>query len=209
MIRRIVGGILFFFLGFTAHAAAEAPQVYPYAISICSVIINEMSEGRVSLDEAKQVAFAIARAGNQHFGRVTTGHMWLYMAIVYVESGFRNKIINAYDCRGMFQVHAPSWRGKFGARYTDLLDLNTNAHCGVGIFKYYLDLYKRVVPALSAYNSDDPYAAQGYAMAVLAARKRIMKRYTQLYRVVHEGNNLAIHPSAGYRVKLCESDRMQ
>lgn len=193
MIRRIAGVVLcLFFCG--AHAdVALSGAVYPYAIPICAVIINEMSDGKVSLKDAREVALAIARAGNKHFGRVTCGDMWLYMAIVYVESGFKNNIINEQNCHGMFQIHAPSWARKFGLHYSDLLKLQTNADCGVGVFKYYLHLYKTVVPALSAYNSDHPRAATGYAWAVLAARKKIKRRYTELYHVVHEGKRVAVN----------------
>jgi len=82
----------------------------------------------------------------------------------------------------MFQVHAPSWAGKFGLKYKDLHDPEINAHVGIRVYKYYLERYKRIVPALSAYNSDDPRAATGYALAVLGARKKIKRRYTELYR---------------------------
>jgi len=163
-------------------------------MDVCGIIINEMTEGRVNHKHARQMALAIAEAGNRHFGRVTCGDMWLYMAIVYVESGFRNNIVNHENCRGMFQVHAPSWARKFGLRYADLLDLQTNADSGLRVLKYYLQLYKSVVPALSAYNSDDPRAATGYAMAVLGARKRIKKRYTELHRTFQDGAAVALVP---------------
>ena len=67
-------------------------------------------------------------------------------------------------------------------RYSDLFDINTNADIGVQVFKYYLELYKHLIPTLSAYNSDHPGAARGYARAVLSARKRIKRRYTELYK---------------------------
>jgi hypothetical protein len=195
MIRGIMGLVLC--LPLLCHAAgpAETPAVYPYAISICSVIINEMTEGRVGLDEAKNVSLAIARAANTHFGRVTCGDMWLYMAIAHVESGFKTNVVNDQNCRGMFQVHAPSWARKFGVGYGDLLDLRTNAYCGIAIFKYYLELYKTMVPALSAYNSDHPRAATGYAWAVLSTRQKIKRRYTELYKVIHHGRRMASKPS--------------
>ncbi len=161
-------------------------KIHSNGIAICSVIINDMTEGRVSLRQARTMATAIANSGNKHFGRITCGDMWLYMAIVFVESGFRNNIVNYENCRGMFQVHAPSWASKFGIRYADLLDLETNAECGIQVFKYYLNLYGNVVPALSAYNSDDPYAARGYARAVLATRNKIKNRYIKLFRVYRE-----------------------
>jgi hypothetical protein len=192
MIWRISGVVLLLSLC-TAHTAvAQSRPVYPYAIPICAVIINELSEGRVSLKDAREVALAIAQAGNKHFGRVTCGDMWLFMAIVYVESGFKNNIINEQNCHGMFQVHAPSWARKFGVKYSDLLKLQTNADCGIGVFKYYLHLYKSLVPTLSAYNSDHPRAAIGYAGAVLGARTKIKRRYTELYHVVHEGKRVAL-----------------
>lgn len=199
MIRRIIGGVVFFCLLVCPAAAREASHVYPYAIPICAVIINEMSDGKVNLDQARDMALAIARAGNGHFGKVTSGDMWLYMAIVYVESGFKPNIVNEQNCRGLFQVHAPSWAHKFGVRYTDLLDVKVNAHCGIGVFKYYLNLYKGLVPTLSAYNSDHPRAAIGYASAVLAARNRIKKRYTALYLAIqgrqNQTNRVASKPS--------------
>lgn len=161
-------------------------RVHTNGISICSVIISEMTEGKVALKQAREIATAIASAGNRHFDKVTCGDMWLYMAIVFVESGFRNNIINYQNCRGMFQVHAPSWASKFGIRYADLLNLETNADCGVQVFKYYLSLYGHVGPALSAYNSDDPTAARGYARMVLSVRNKIKNRYVQLYKMYRD-----------------------
>jgi hypothetical protein len=157
-------------------------RVQNNAVGICSVIITEMTEGRVKTPEAKEIALAIARAGNKHFGRVTCGDMWLYMAIVYVESGFRINIVNHLNCTGLFQVHAPSWARKFGLKYADLLDLDNNADSGIRVFKYYLELYENLVPTLSAYNSDHPRAATGYARTVLATRNRIKKRFTELFK---------------------------
>ncbi len=161
-------------------------RVQTNGIEICSVIINEMSEGKISLNQAKEISTAIANAGNRHFGRITCGDMWLYMAIVFVESGFRNNIVNYENCRGMFQVHAPSWASKFGIRYSDLLNLQTNADCGVQVFKYYLSLYGHVGPALSAYNSDHPSAARGYARMVLSVRNKIKNRYFQIYKLYRD-----------------------
>ena len=145
------------------------------------LIINELTEGKIGVSKGREISLAIANAANRHFGRVTCGDMWLYMAIAYVESGFRNNIVNRYNCRGMFQVHAPSWARKFGVSYRDLLNLQTNADIGIQVWKYYLETYGRVIPALSAYNSDHPHAAIAYARAVLRTRRRIKKRYTQLY----------------------------
>lgn len=163
-------------------ADAASTRVHKDGLNICAMIINELTEGRVDLKQGKELSLAIARAGNKHFGRITCGDMWLLMAIVYVESGFRSKVVNHLNCRGMFQVHAPSWARKFGIRYRDLLDPHINADSGVRVFKYYLDLYKGLAPALSAYNSDDPVAAGRYVRVVLAMRKKIGKRYAQLYR---------------------------
>jgi hypothetical protein len=195
MIRGIMGAVLCLCVLAGPAVAGDPVPVYPYAIPICSVIINELTEGKVGLDQARETSLAIARAANTHFGRVTCGDMWLYMAIVQVESGFKNNIINEQNCRGMFQVHAPSWARKFGIQYGDLLDLKTNAYCGIAVFKYYLGLYKTVVPALSAYNSDHPRAAVGYAWAVLSTRQKIKRRYAELYRVIHEGKRVASRPA--------------
>lgn len=139
-------------------------KIQTNGIAICSVIINEMTEGKIPLKQSRDIANAIAGAGNRHFGKVSCGDMWLYMAMVYVESGFRNNIINYQNCRGMFQIHAPSWASKFGITYKDLLNLETNADCGVQVLKYYLSLYRDLGQALSAYNSDHPAAARGYAV---------------------------------------------
>lgn len=182
MKRRIVPTVLLSLLIVIAAEAADAGRVHQHGMTICSVIIREMTDGKVGPKKARRISQAIARAGNRHFGRVTCGEMWLYMAIAYIESGFRNNIVNHRNCRGMFQVHAPSWARKFGLRYRDLLDPEINADVGIWVFKYYLRLYKNLVPALSAYNSDHPRAATRYARAVLGARKRIKKRYTQLYK---------------------------
>ncbi|MDQ7782954.1 MAG: transglycosylase SLT domain-containing protein [Desulfomonilaceae bacterium] len=170
---------------------SNAATVHHNAISICAIIITELTEGRVSATEARKISLAIAEAGNRHFGRVTCGDMWLYMAIAYIESGFKKNVVNHYNCRGMFQIHAPSWARKFGVRYSDLFHVETNADIGVQVFKYYLETYKYVIPALSAYNSDHPGAARGYAHAVLNARKRIQKRYTELYKAFRSVQNRA------------------
>lgn len=187
-------GLLPFILALAIHVvcvpASDAATVHRNAMSICAIIINEMTEGRISVSEAREISVAIARAGNRHFGRVTCGDMWLYMAIAYVESGFKKNVVNRYNCRGMFQIHAPSWARKFGVKYSDLLDLHTNADIGLQVFKYYLRLYKGLIPALSAYNSDHPGAARGYARTVLGARKRIKRRYTELYKAFRSARSL-------------------
>ena len=116
MIREIILGIVLVCLPTGLPAALAAGGVVQKdALPICSLIITELSEGRVSLHQARQISLAIALAGNRHFGKVTCGDMWLYMALVHVESGFRNNIVNEYNCRGMFQIHAPSWARKFGS----------------------------------------------------------------------------------------------
>ena len=179
----LIGTMLLFV--FPVFCNGEA-KVQTNGIAICSVIINEMSEGKVSLKQAKEIATAIANASNKYFGRVTCGDMWLFMSIVFVESGFRNNIINYRNCRGMFQIHAPSWASKFRIRYSDLLNLQTNADCGVQVFKYYLSLYGDLLPALSAYNSDHPTVARGYARMVLSARRKIKSRYLQIYKLYRD-----------------------
>ncbi len=182
MIRGLIHTLLVcFFLGLPMEGAC-ASRVQKNALGICSAIIMEMTEGRVKAAEADEICLAIANAGNKHFGRVTCGDMWLYMAIAHVESGFRVRIVNRFNCTGLFQVHAPSWARKFGLKYRDLLDLETNADSGVRVFKYYLDLYENLVPTLSAYNSDHPSWATGYARTVIATRHRIKKRFTELFR---------------------------
>jgi hypothetical protein len=171
------------------------PRVHHNAMSICALIINEMTEGKVGVTRAREISLAIAHAANRHFGRVTCGDMWLYMAIAYVESGFKSNVVNHYNCRGLFQVHAPSWARKFGVSYKDLLELDTNADVGIQVWKYYLGTYKRLVPALSAYNSDHPRAAIGYAFAVLSARKRIKERYTELHNAFKSAQTIAYSSS--------------
>jgi hypothetical protein len=163
-------------------SSAEGQVVHPNGIEICAQIMHEMTEGKISREKAKELSLAIGNAGNRHFGKVTCGDMWLYMAIVYIESGFRNNIVNEFNCRGMFQVHAPSWAGKFGIRYADLLDPDINADAGIQVFKYYLLLYRNIAATLSAYNSDHPRAALSYARAVLYTRQKIKKRYTELFK---------------------------
>ncbi|MBI4961986.1 MAG: lytic transglycosylase domain-containing protein [Desulfomonile tiedjei] len=195
MIRLIMPLLVLLLVCPIATDVVGAERVHPHAMTICAIIINEMTEGKISQDKAKQISLAIAHAGNRHFGRVTCGDMWLYMAMVYIESGFKNNIVNELNCRGMFQVHAPSWARKFGLTYGDLLDLHTNADSGIRVFKYYLELYKKTVPALSAYNSDDPRAATGYARAVLNTRLKIKKRYTELYRALHDEQVVAFNPN--------------
>jgi hypothetical protein len=163
-------------------ALGQPGRVHRNGLTICSVIITELTEGRLGVEKAREISEAIAAAGNKHFGRVTCGEMWLFMAIAHVESGFKNNIINHQACIGMFQVHGPSWAGKMGLRYRDLLNVEINAEAGIGVFKYYLERHKSLLRALSAYNSDHPTAAVGYAAAVLGARKRIKRRYAELYR---------------------------
>jgi hypothetical protein len=179
-------------LSFMAPVAWAADQVvHPHGIDICSQIVQEMTEGKISPQKAREISLAIGNAGNRHFGKVTCGDMWLYMAIVHVESGFRNNIVNEQNCRGMFQVHAPSWAGKLGIRYADLLEIQTNADAGISVFKYYLQLYRNIAAALSAYNSDDPRAAMRYARAVLYTRQKIKKRYTEIYRQLKNESMIA------------------
>ena len=149
--RGIMPVVLLSLLCVCSTCAMAAGVVHSDAITICSIIINEMTEGKISGDRAKEISMAIAEAGNKHFGRVTCGDMWLYMAIAHVESGFRNNIINSENCRGMFQVHAPSWARKFGLRYVDLLDLHTNADCGIRVFKDHLEQYKKLRTLLSVH----------------------------------------------------------
>jgi hypothetical protein len=195
MIGRISLTILLFLLCVNLCGASAAPKVHRHGLTICSVIIKEMTDGRVGMKKARLISRAIARAGNKHFGRVTCGEMWLYMAIAYVESGFRNNVVNYKNCRGMFQIHAPSWARKFGFRYKDLLDPVKNADAGIGVFKYYLHRYKKLIPALSAYNSDHPRAARRYARAVLGTRRKIKKRYTQLYESLRDRGVMAYRVS--------------
>lgn len=187
---RVLVVLLFLLIANTGFAAG---RVHSHGLTICSVIILEMSEGKVSPEKAAEISQAIALAANKHFGRVTCGEMWLYMAIAYVESGFRN-VVNYQNCRGMFQVHAPSWARKFGVTYKDLLNTKINADAGIRVYKYYLERYGKILSALSAYNSDHPHAASGYARAVLGARKKIQKRYTELYRAFHDNDLTARLP---------------
>lgn len=190
MIGRVAAPLVLVSVLLAGPGPSYSGQVHTNGLTICSVIINEMTNGQIALDEAREISEAIANAANKHFGRVTCGEMWLYMAIAYVESGFRNNVVNYLNCRGMFQVHAPSWARKFGLTYKDLLVPDTNADAGIRVFKYYLERYKRVVPALSAYNSDHPEAATGYARAVLLTRLKIKKRYTELYRSFRKAETL-------------------
>ncbi len=190
MIFRIAP-VLAMLLFLSLAPASAQEKAHPNALAIFSQIVHEMADGKLSMKQSQDTALAIANAGNKYFNRITCGDMWLYLAIVYIESGFRNNIVNYRNCHGMFQVHAPSWARKFNVRYSDLLDLHVNAECGVQIFKYYLEMYGNLVHALSAYNSDHPSASTRYARAVLATREKIRKRYIQLYRVYRDTPVLA------------------
>ncbi len=178
--RAIAILVVTIFLAFPGQAPGSV-RVHRDGIDICAIIIKEMTNGRVGIEQGRRLSLAIANAGNKHFGRVTCADMWLYMAIAHIESGFRVKVVNHLNCRGIFQVHAPSWARKFGIKYSDLLKPEINAHTGIGVFKYYLGLYKHLTPTLSAYNSDHPRAAGRYAGAVLNTRKKIAKRYREIY----------------------------
>lgn len=182
MIRSFVAVLVLVLLFLVPFQAFADRRVHQHGLTICSIIINELTEGRVSLERAKKISFAIGVAGNRHFGRVTCGDMWLYLAIVQVESGFRTNVVNYRNCRGMFQVHAPSWARKFGIKYSDLLDPEINADAGIRVFKYYLERYGTLARALSAYNCDNPRGARRYVRAVLGLRSKIKTRYTELYR---------------------------
>ncbi len=181
MSRHVAAIVLMLAIWHVGNPAFGKIRVHQHGITICSIIINELTEGRVELKQARRLATAIASAANKHFGRVTCGEMWLFLSIVHVESGFNTDVVNHKNCWGMFQVHAPSWARKFGYRYGQLRNPEVNADAGVRVFKYYLDRYKKLDQALSAYNSDHPHAAQGYVRAVLGTRRKIKKRYTQLY----------------------------
>jgi hypothetical protein len=197
LIRRTILPVLILVLLFLPFNTWARPKVHRHGITICSLIIWELTEGKISKKEAREISLAIARAGNKHFGKTTCGDMWLYMAIAYVESGFRNNLVNHLNCRGMFQIHAPSWARKFGVSYKDLLNKNVNADVGIRVFKYYLRLYKKLIPTLSAYNSDHPRAARRYARAVLGVRKRIKKRYEELYRSFNASSAIAFDNERG------------
>lgn len=191
MIRGVILA-LGLYLAIATGSASAAPRYNPDALIICAQIISELTEGRLNTKDAEAISLAIAEAANKTFGSVTAGDMWLYMAIAYIESGFKVNVINYQNCRGMFQIHAPSWASKFGVKYAELLNPKTNAEIGIRVFKYYLTLYKHIIPTLSAYNSDHPRAATGYAYAVLNIRKRIMKRYVEIYRSLHESRRAMI-----------------
>lgn len=191
-----IAPVLAMLLFLSVAPASAQEKAHPNALAIFSQIIHEMADGKLNMKQSQDTALAIASAGNKYFNRVTCGDMWLYLAIVYIESGFRNNIVNYQKCHGMFQVHAPSWARKFNVRYADLFDLRVNAECGIQIFKYYLEMYGNVVPALSAYNSDHPSASTGYARAVLATREKIRKRYIQLYRIHRDTPLLAAASSS-------------
>ena len=197
MIRRTILPVAILVLLFLPLSSWARPKVHRHGITICSTIIWELTEGKIGKKEAREISLAIARAGNKHFGKTTCGDMWLYMAIAYVESGFRNNLVNRLNCRGMFQVHAPSWARKFGVSYKDLLKKEVNADVGIRVFKYYLRLYKKLIPTLSAYNSDHPRAARRYARAVLSVRKRIKKRYEELYRSFNGSSAIALNNAKG------------
>ncbi len=182
MIRSVVPVLVLVLLIIAPFQALADKRVHQNGLTICSIIINELTEGRVSLEKAKRISTAIGNAGNRHFGRVTCGDMWLYLAMVQVESGFRTNVVNYRNCRGMFQVHAPSWARKFGIKYNDLLDPQVNADAGIRVFKYYLERYGTLPMALSAYNCDNPRGARRYVRAVMGLRSRIKTRYTQLYQ---------------------------
>ncbi len=194
MISRIAP-VLAVLLFLSVAPASAQEKAHPIALDIFSQIIFEMAEGKLTAAQSQQTASTIANAANKYFNRVTCGDMWLYLAMVYIESGFRNNIINHHNCHGMFQVHAPSWARKFHVRYADLLDLRVNAECGIQIFKYYLEMYGNVVHALSAYNSDHPRASTGYARAVLATRDKIKRQYIRIYR---EHLNAPVLAAASY-----------
>ncbi len=191
MIRGVILTLVLCLLSAVFSANASA-RYNPDALPICAQIISELTEGRLTLKEAEDISRIIAEAANKHFGSVTAGDMWLYMAIAYIESGFKVNVINYQNCRGMFQIHAPSWASKFGVKYGELLNPRTNAEIGILVFKYYLDLYKHIIPTLSAYNSDHPRAAIGYAHAVLNIRKKIMKRYVELYQRLHQSRRVMV-----------------
>lgn len=200
MIRSLIPVLIVFSLTLIPFQAHGDQRVHRHGLTICSIIINELTEGRVDLDKARKITDAIGHAGNKHFGRVTCGDMWLYLAIVQVESGFRTDVVNFRNCRGMFQVHAPSWARKFGLKYTDLLDLQINADAGIRVLKYYLERYQDLSRALSAYNCDHPRAAGRYVRAVMGTRKKIKRRYTELYRSFQKQERLAaeIQPVAAF-----------
>ncbi|MFH0821736.1 MAG: transglycosylase SLT domain-containing protein [Pseudomonadota bacterium] len=163
-----------------------ADKVHRHGLTICSIIIVEFTNGRVPFEAAKEMSKAIALAGNRHFGKVTCGDMWLYLAIAQVESNFRSNVVNHFNCRGMFQIHAPSWAHKFGFDHKDLLNPRVNAHVGIAVYKYYLERYGNMALALSAFNSDHPRAAENYVRLVLHMRGKIARRYGALYNTFME-----------------------
>ena len=182
MIRGLIHTLLVcFFLGLPMEGAC-ASRVQKNALGICSAIIMEMTEGRVKTAEADEICLRSqmpATSTSAGSPAETCGSIWP-LCMWRAASGSESS--TALIARGFFRVHAPSWARKFGLKYKDLLDLETNADSGVRVFKSYLDLYENLVPTLSTYNSDHPSWATGYARTVIATRNRIKKRFTELFR---------------------------
>ena len=93
----------------------------------------------------------------------------LALAVMYVESGFDRFAVSPAGAIGLMQV-MPFWREELGERSDDLFDVEVNIRYGCAILRRYLDRYRTVDEALSAYNGS--VGSRRYVRRVRAAMRR-------------------------------------
>ncbi|MDQ6963664.1 MAG: transglycosylase SLT domain-containing protein, partial [Mariprofundales bacterium] len=91
------------------------------------------------------------------------------LAIIYVESSFDRFAVSVAGAQGLMQV-MPFWRDKIGTADDNLFNVEVNIRYGCAILRHYLDRYRTLDVALSAYNGS--IGSQRYARRVRAAMRR-------------------------------------
>lgn len=106
----------------------------------------------------------------------------LVLSVCYVESKF-NVMANSGSSVGIMQVQPTWWEDTFAKLgCTDWYDLADNVEMGCYILNYYYSNYGETSRVLSAYNTGNPYANNGYANLVLKTKEGLKeKRYERFY----------------------------
>lgn len=94
----------------------------------------------------------------------------LVLALIEVESSFRQFAISKSGAQGLMQV-MPFWKNEIGRPSDNLTDITTNLQYGCYILRYYIDRHPdSLVNALAAYNGS--LGKTWYAERVLTALDR-------------------------------------
>lgn len=106
----------------------------------------------------------------------------LVLSVCYVESKF-NVNANSGSSVGIMQVQPTWWEDTFAKLgCTDWHDLADNVTMGCYILNYYYSNYGETSRVLSAYNTGNPNANNGYANLVLKVKESLKeKKYEKYY----------------------------